>query len=56
MDQVTFMGLDEEWIDLILTARDRGMCVDDIRAFLRRDSNKTEELLSVTDAWNREIC
>jgi DNA-binding transcriptional MerR regulator len=56
MEQVTFMGLDEEWIELILTARNRGLSVEDIRAFLKRDSCKTEELLPVTDAGNKEIC
>lgn len=56
MDQVTFMGLDEEWVDLILRARSLGLSVDDIRAFLGRSSNKEEAMVLVTDAGDKEIC
>lgn len=56
MEQVTFMGMDEEWVDLIIKARNLGLSIDEIRAFLRRDFYKVEALLPVTDTENKEIC
>lgn len=34
--------LDKEWIELILTARNQGLTIEEIRAYLRRQDHSKE--------------
>jgi len=54
MERETAMQLDEEWIALMVRAKDMGLSIEDVRSFLKRAPHQMEALLVVGDVKEAE--